>query len=145
MKISNVPWFVGLALALASINPAIAQQPTPTQKAAATSVASVDPTVLKGSWVRPDGGYTIAIKGISPNGQLDAMYFNPGALPFAKAQASLASAPLMAALSKIVGKYYDLFTRINGKSEEHPRIGCPRMRGRAQWVVHLLPRWQVRR
>ncbi len=94
MKISNVPWFVGLALALASINPAIAQQPTPTQKAAATSVASVDPTVLKGSWVRPDGGYTIAIKGISPNGQLDAMYFNPGALPFAKAQASLASAPL---------------------------------------------------
>jgi len=85
---------VGLALALASINPAIAQQPTPTQKAAATPVASVNPTVLKGSWVRPDGGYTIAIKGISPNGQLDAMYFNPGALPFAKAQASLASAPL---------------------------------------------------
>ena len=43
--------------------------------------------MLKGSWVRPDGGYTIAIRGVASNGQLDAMYFNPGALPFATAQA----------------------------------------------------------
>ena len=37
--------------------------------------------VLKGAWVRPDGGYTIVIKSIGPNGQLEAMYFNPNPLP----------------------------------------------------------------
>lgn len=44
--------------------------------------------VLKGDWLRPDGGYTIAIKGISANGQIEAMYYNPNPLPFEKAQAS---------------------------------------------------------
>jgi hypothetical protein len=43
---------------------------------------------LKGTWVRPDGGYTIAIKGVAENGELEAMYFNPRQLPFAKAQAA---------------------------------------------------------
>jgi len=44
--------------------------------------------VLKGAWVRPDGGYTIAIKSIGPNGALEAMYFNPNQLPFAQAKAT---------------------------------------------------------
>lgn len=86
MSPSNTSWLCGLALALATTGPATAQQPAP--KAASTAAASASLNVLKGNWVRPDGGYTIAIKGISPNGQLEAMYFNPGALPFAKAQAS---------------------------------------------------------
>lgn len=86
MSPSNTSWLWGLALALATTGPATAQQPAP--KAASTAAASASLNVLKGNWVRPDGGYTIAIKGISPNGQLEAMYFNPGALPFAKAQAS---------------------------------------------------------
>jgi hypothetical protein len=70
-----------LALAFAVALPAPAQAPA----GAATARASLD--VLKGSWVRPDGGYTIAIRGIGPDGRLDAMYFNPGQLPFATAQA----------------------------------------------------------
>ncbi len=44
--------------------------------------------MLKGAWVRPDGGYTIVIRSVGANGQLEAMYFNPNQLPFAKAQAS---------------------------------------------------------
>ena len=50
--------------------------------------------MLKGAWVRPDGGYTIAIKSVGPNGALEAMYFNPNQLPFAKAQATREGATL---------------------------------------------------
>ena len=71
------------ALALAS---AVAL-PAPAQAPAAAAAATLSLDVLKGSWVRPDGGYTIAIRGIGPDGRLDAMYFNPGQLPFATAQA----------------------------------------------------------
>jgi len=88
MNTSNAACLLGLALALAAIGPAAAQQPSPETKVASTPAASAPLNALKGSWIRPDGGYTIDIKGVSPNGQLEAMYFNPGALPFAKAQAS---------------------------------------------------------
>ena len=78
------------ALALAAIAAPSAQGQAPTMKGVAppapVETASLD--VLKGSWVRPDGGYTIVIKGVSPTGQIEAMYFNPNALPFAKAQAA---------------------------------------------------------
>ena len=43
--------------------------------------------VLKGKWVRPDGGYVIAISGAPPDGKPDAAYANPRPLPFAVAQA----------------------------------------------------------
>lgn len=43
---------------------------------------------LLGLWVRPDGGYLIAIRGVGPSGRLDAAYANPHQLPFAKAEAS---------------------------------------------------------
>jgi hypothetical protein len=78
-----------LALALAPIGSASAQWAAPAAKGNAAPAATARPgfDVLKGSWVRPDGGYTIAIRGVASNGQLDAMYFNPGALPFATAQA----------------------------------------------------------
>jgi hypothetical protein len=56
--------------------------------AVAAGIASADITVLRGTWVRPDGGYTIAIKAVAPDGQLDAMYFNPNQLPFARSQAT---------------------------------------------------------
>jgi hypothetical protein len=32
---------------------------------------------LVGNWVRPDGGYVIAISKIHPDGRVDAAYFNP--------------------------------------------------------------------
>jgi ABC-type amino acid transport substrate-binding protein len=76
---------VGLALALTAAERAAAQARAGAHAAAAPAAISLD--VLKGSWVRPDGGYTIAIRDIGPDGRLDAMYFNPGALPFATAQA----------------------------------------------------------
>jgi len=73
-----------VALALATITGASAQAP----KSAAEGVApATDLSIFKGSWVRPDGGYVIAIKSVGANGQLDAMYFNPAALPFAQARA----------------------------------------------------------
>jgi hypothetical protein len=61
--------------------------------------------VLKGAWVRPDGGYTIVIRSIGPNGQLDAMYFNPNPLPFAKAQASRAGEKLRVFFELQAGGY----------------------------------------
>ncbi len=68
--------------------------------------------MLIGTWVRPDGGYTIAIRGASPNGQLDAMYFNPNQLPFAKAQATQDSTTLRVSFELQAGGYagstYDL-------------------------------------
>lgn len=112
MSASNVSWFLGFALALAAIGPAPAQQPAPAPKATSTPATSANLTALKGSWIRPDGGYTIEIKGISPNGQLEAMYFNPAALPFAKAQATQAGAVLRVFFELRAGGYngstYDL-------------------------------------
>ena len=54
--------------------------------AAPAVAARISVDVLKGTWVRPDGGYTIEIKSIDPNGRIDATYFNPKLLPFAKAR-----------------------------------------------------------
>jgi uncharacterized protein (DUF2147 family) len=90
MSKSGISLLLGCALALSAIGTLAAQGMAPaTTGAAAPAVAernSLD--VLKGAWVRPDGGYTIAIKDIGPSGQLEATYFNPNRLPFAKAQAS---------------------------------------------------------
>ncbi len=71
----------------------------------AASTANVGINVLKGNWVRPDGGYTIAIKGIAPDGQLEAMYFNPNPLPFARAQAVQEGTALRVALELRAGGY----------------------------------------
>lgn len=43
---------------------------------------------LTGAFSRPDGGYTIVIKSVAPDGKLDATYYNPRPLPFEKAQAT---------------------------------------------------------
>ena len=53
----------------------------------ADASASMPFEVLKGKWVRPDGGYVIAISGVAADGKLDATYANPRPLPFAVAQA----------------------------------------------------------
>ena len=90
MKESCVFCMLGCFLALTSIGPLAAQGTSPATTGAAVPAAAEKSglDVLKGAWVRPDGGYTIAIRGIGPNGALDAMYFNPNQLPFAKAQAT---------------------------------------------------------
>ena len=61
--------------------------------------------VLRGNWVRPDGGYTIAVKGVDANGRLDAAYANPKPLPFSKAQASSAGGSIKVFLELTAGGY----------------------------------------
>lgn len=89
---------LGLMLAPALHGLALAQGP----KAAAQAS---DMNVLKGAWVRPDGGYVIQIKGVGTDGALDAMYFNPAPLPFARAQASVDGALLRVSLELRAGGY----------------------------------------
>jgi hypothetical protein len=43
---------------------------------------------LTGRWVRPDGGYVIAIKAVDAGGKLDANYANPNPLAFYAATAT---------------------------------------------------------
>jgi hypothetical protein len=104
---------LGLALALMAIGVATAQAPAPAQKGTAPREATTTGfDELKGIWVRPDGGYTIVIKNVSASGQLEAMYYNPNPLPFAKAQASREGATVRAFFELRAGGYdgstYDL-------------------------------------
>ncbi|MGD8501759.1 MAG: hypothetical protein PVJ86_13995 [Phycisphaerales bacterium] len=41
---------------------------------------------LVGRWVRPDGGYVLAIRGVQDNGRLDASYYNPRSINVARAE-----------------------------------------------------------
>jgi uncharacterized protein (DUF2147 family) len=93
---------------------AVAQSTVPAASGNAAPAAS--PTVgfdtLKGTWVRPDGGYRIVIGNVGADGRIDAMYFNPNQLPFAKAQASMIGKQLRASFELRAGGYdgstYDL-------------------------------------
>jgi len=42
--------------------------------------------MLKGRWLRPDGGYIIEIRGVDPSGKIDAVYLNPRPINVARAQ-----------------------------------------------------------
>ena len=57
----------------------------PTGRAVAQSN---DLAFLLGNWVRPDGGYTITIRGVDTTGKLQASYANPSPLPFSRAEVS---------------------------------------------------------
>lgn len=107
MSKSTVSQLLGLALALASIGAATAQGAAPAAKGTGASAVAenINIDVLKGAWVRPDGGYVILIKGAGQNGQLEAMYYNPKPLPFAKAQASRTGATLSAFFELQAGGY----------------------------------------
>jgi uncharacterized protein (DUF2147 family) len=75
------------------------------QGTAPAAAEKIDLEILKGAWVRPDGGYTIAIKSIGPDGKLDAMYYNPNPLPFARARAVQEGATLRVYLELQAGGY----------------------------------------
>jgi hypothetical protein len=44
--------------------------------------------VLKGRWLRPDGGYIIQIRSVDAGGKMEAGYFNPRPINVSKAQAT---------------------------------------------------------
>jgi hypothetical protein len=46
--------------------------------------------VLKGRWVRPDGGYVIEIQGVDAGGRMQAAYYNPNPINVSRAEAALA-------------------------------------------------------
>lgn len=77
----------------------------PAGSAASGATKAVDANTLKGNWVRPDGGYRIAIKGVGPNGELEAIYYNPTALPFSRAQTSVDGTTLRVFLELRAGGY----------------------------------------
>jgi hypothetical protein len=60
---------------------------------------------LKGTWVRPDGGYQIVIGDVGRDGRLEAMYFNPNPLPFAKAAATRDGEAIRVSLELRAGGY----------------------------------------
>ena len=94
----------GMAVVCGSL-PVLAQQAVAQGESAQTAAVKSGMDVLRGSWVRPDGGYTITIKSIGPAGQLEAMYANPNRLPFAKAQAMQEGTTLRAFFELQAGGY----------------------------------------
>jgi len=114
MGVSKAAFLLGLALALAPMGAATAQWAAPARGGASPPPASAATgmDVLKGAWVRPDGGYVIAIRSVAADGQIDATYHNPSQLPFAKARASRDGATLRAFFELQAGGYagstYDL-------------------------------------
>jgi len=44
---------------------------------------------LIGQWVRPDGGYVLDIRSISPDGKIEMAYLNPRPINISKAQADM--------------------------------------------------------
>lgn len=99
-------------LALTLTSTGYPQAPTKAEAARTTAAAMGSVDVLKGTWVRPDGGYRIVIQGIEAGGKLNAMYFNPSQLPFAKAQVSQEGSTFRVVLVLQAGGYggstYDL-------------------------------------
>jgi hypothetical protein len=112
---------LGIVLAWALMDLAMAQGTTPAPGGSPSPAPgeTINLDVLKGNWVRPDGGYTIAIRNIDPNGQIDATYFNPKQLPFAKARASREGATLRASFELRAGGY-DGSTTTYLRSRERP-------------------------
>jgi hypothetical protein len=75
------------SVAIASvIFPVQAETPSEAPVAASKSEPLALST-LSGRWVRPDGGYVIAIKSVDSDGKVDASYANPNPLPFYAAEA----------------------------------------------------------
>ena len=99
-----LPAFIGLAL-LTCVGLASAQDSRGAGVPSVVRNAPVALDVLRGRWVRPDGGYGLVIRSVGADGQLEAMYFNPKGLPFSKAQASRDGQTLRVFLELQAGGY----------------------------------------
>jgi hypothetical protein len=51
-------------------------------------VTGIDFQALKGRWLRADGGYVLEIRDISPDGRMDAGYFNPRQINVSRGEVS---------------------------------------------------------
>ena len=54
---------------------------------ASAPVAAADLQKLIGRWLRPDGGYILEFKSVTPDGKLTASYLNPQPINIAQAEA----------------------------------------------------------
>ena len=61
---------------------------TPDNRTAAASDTQPGFAVLKGRWLRPDGGYVVEVKSVDASGKMDASYANPRRINVSKAEAS---------------------------------------------------------
>ena len=85
---------IGLAVAVALIGIYLVfmrQGPASrrTESAVKSEAGRADFQMLVGKWVRPDGGYVIAVRSVDPDGRADAAYFNPRPIHVSRAEASL--------------------------------------------------------
>lgn len=53
------------------------------------AAAKMDLQRLIGNWARPDGGYVISIRRITPDGRVEAAYLNPRPINVSRAEASV--------------------------------------------------------
>ena len=58
----------------------------------ASAQAQPDFVVLKGRWVRTDGGYVIDIKSVDAGGRMQAAYYNPNPINVSRAEAARSGA-----------------------------------------------------
>ena len=102
-----IGFLAGLALTAIVAGPAIAQSAAATPSGTTAAALPTKPgfATLKGTWVRPDGGYRIVVASVGADGRIEAMYFNPGQLPFAKAQAAMDGTQLRASFELRAGGY----------------------------------------
>jgi hypothetical protein len=83
----------GLILALAlGVGSVHAQGPAPVrEKEKATTPGDrtkPDMGMLKGRWLRPDGGYILTIRSVDGSGKMDASYHNPNPISVSRAEAT---------------------------------------------------------
>ena len=80
----------GAAFFLLHGKPTGAQSPAPpvTKESIAAPEAKAGFDLLKGRWLRPDGGYVLEIREIDGSGKMAAAYFNPRPIKVSQAEAS---------------------------------------------------------
>jgi|WetSurMetagenome_2_1015567.scaffolds.fasta_scaffold139904_2 hypothetical protein len=84
MRFSSV---ILVVLGVALLSGCHSPSPKSHQGSAADTVsAKPDPNRVIGEWVRTDGGYTIKVLSVSPDGKMDAGYFNPSPIHVARAE-----------------------------------------------------------
>jgi hypothetical protein len=69
-----------------AVSPPPAAAPIPAPTAAALLTAE-DSRKLVGRWHRTDGDYTLEIRGVRPDGLVEARYYNPGPIQVSRAAA----------------------------------------------------------